>query len=148
MSSITEGLSSLIDQMVETDRRMARRAGQHIDNTNRILKDARKGSAASSSQAIALPEAMPVPFAPANRKMTKKWLEELVKPYKKADPKKFAGITKAKKLSIASFASWLDDRGIAVQNCWEECLSFPSPTELLAYWRAQGSPSLLSQKSR
>jgi len=142
MSSITDGLNHLIDQMVETDRRMARRAGQHIDNTNRILKNARQNSTTGSSSAIALPSAMPIPFAPTKRKMTKTWLSELVKPYKQADPKKFAGITAAKKLSTEKFASWLTERDISVMACWEECLSFPKPLELLAYWRAQGSPSL------
>ena len=39
MSSITDGLNHLIDQMVETDRRMARRAGEHIDRTNKILNE-------------------------------------------------------------------------------------------------------------
>lgn len=99
MSSITDGLNHLIDKMVETDRRMARRAGQHIDNTNRILEDARQGSQSRSSSAKALPSAMPIPFAPAKRKMTKTWLAELVKPYKQADPKKFQGITAAKAIN-------------------------------------------------
>ena len=147
MSSITDGLNHLIDQMVETDRRMARRAGQHIDNTKRILEEARKGSPTNSASAKALPSSMPVPFAPAKRKMTKAWLAELVKPYKQADPKKFQGITAAKKLSIDKFASWLTDRDIAVMSCWEECLNFPTPLELLAYWREQGSPPIARQKT-
>jgi hypothetical protein len=146
MSSITDGLNHLIDKMVETDRRMARRAGQHIDNTNRILEDARQGSQSRSSSAKALPSAMPIPFAPAKRKMTKTWLAELVKPYKQADPKKFKGITAAKKLSTEKFASWLTERDIAVMQCWEECLNFPSPMELLSYWRQQGSPQITQKE--
>lgn len=142
MSSVTDGLNHLIDKMVETDRRMARRAGQHIDNTNRILEDARQGSQTRTSSVKALPSAMPIPFAPAKRKMTKTWLIELVKPYKQADPKKFQGITAAKKLSTEKFAAWLTNRDIAVTACWEECLGFPSPMELLAYWREQGSPQI------
>ena len=142
MSSITDGLNQLIDQMVESDRRMARRAGQHIDNTKRILQEAQQKSSSRSSSAIALPSAMPIPFAPTKRKMTKTWLAELVKPYKQADPKKFQGITAAKKLSTDKFASWLTDRDIAVMSCWEECLDFPTPLELLAYWRKQGSPPI------
>jgi len=142
MSSITDGLNHLIDRMVETDRRMARRAGQHIDNTNRLLEDARQGSKTRTPSSKALPSAMPVPFAPAKRKMTKTWLSELVKPYKQADPKKYQGITAAKKLSIEKFAAWLTERDIAVIECWEECLNFPSPMELLAYWREQGSPQI------
>lgn len=142
MSSITDGLNQLIDQMVESDRRMARRAGQHIDNTKRILQEAQQKSSSCSSSANALPSAMPIPFAPAKRKMTKTWLAELVKPYKQADPKKFQGITAAKKLSTDKFASWLTDRDIAVTSCWEECLDFPTPLELLAYWRKQGSPPI------
>ena len=142
MSSITDGLNHLIDKMVETDRRMARRAGQHIDNTNRILEDARKRSDSSSSPVKALPSAMPIPFAPAKKKMTKTWLGELVKPYKQADPKKFQGITAAKKMSTEKLASWLTERDIAVMACWEECLNFPTPMELLAYWREQGSPQI------
>ena len=142
MSSITDGLNHLIDKMVETDRRMARRAGQHIDTTNRILEAARKRSDSRSSPFKALPSAMPIPFAPAKRKMTKAWLAELVKPYKQADPKKFQGITAAKKLSTEKFASWLTERDIAVMACWGECLNFPTPMELLAYWREQGSPQI------
>ena len=142
MSSITDGLNHLIDQMVESDRRMARRAGQHIDNTKRILQEAQQKSSSHSSSTKALSSAMPIPFAPAKRKMTKTWLAELVKPYKQADPKKFQGITAAKKLSTDKFASWLTDRDIAVMSCWEECLDFPTPLELLAYWRKQGSPPI------
>ncbi len=78
--------------------------------------------------------------------MTKTWLSELVKPYKQADPKKFQGITAAKKMSTEKFASWLTERDIAVmecwEECWEECLNIPSPMELLAYWRGQGSPQI------
>ena len=92
---------------------------------------------------LALATAIPIPFAPIRRKMTKKWLEELVKPYKQADPKKFQGITKAKKLSIDGFSSWLIERDVDVMGCWEECLTFPTPLELLSYWRSQGSPSLV-----
>ena len=147
MSSITDGLNHLIDQMVESARRMARRAGQHIDNTNRILQEAQQKSSSHSSSTKALPSAMPIPFAPAKRKMTKTWLAELVKPYKQADPKKFQGITAAKKLSTDKFASWLTDRDIAVMSCWEECLDFPTPLELLAYWREQGSPPIARQKT-
>lgn len=142
MSSITDGLNHLIDQMVETDRRMARRAGEHIDRTNKILDEARSSALSSHGQSKALPSAIPIPFAPVRRKMTKKWLEELVKPYKQADPKKFQGITKAKKLSIDGFSAWLIERDIDVMGCWVECLTFPTPLELLAYWRSQGSPSL------
>ena len=142
MSSITDGLNHLIDKMVETDRRMARRAGQHIDNTNRILEDARQGRKSRSSSLKALPSAMPIPFAPAKKKMTKTWLGELVKPYKKADPKKFKGITAARAMSTDKFASWLTERDIAVMACWDECLNFPTPMELLAYWREQGSPQI------
>ena len=87
MSSITDGLNHLIDQMVETDRRMARRAGEHIDRTNKILHEARSSSPAPQGQPKALPSAVPIPFAPVRRKMTKKWLEELVKPYKQVEPK-------------------------------------------------------------
>ena len=86
MSSITDGLNHLIDQMVETDRRMARRAGQHIDNTNQILKEARQNQSTELSSTKALPPGIPIPFAPAKRKMTKTWLAELVKPYKQAKP--------------------------------------------------------------
>ena len=143
MSSITDGLNHLIDQMVETDRRMARRAGEHIDITNKILHEARSSSPAPQGQPKALPSAIPIPFAPVRRKMTKKWLEELVKPYKQVEPKKFQGITKAKKLSIDGFSSWLIERDVDVMGCWEECLTFPTPLELLSYWRSQGSPSLV-----
>ena len=85
----------------------------------------------------------PVPFAPAKRKMTKDWLNKLYsrhKPY--FDKSTFKGITAAKTLSIPKYADWLSVRGIEVENCWIECLSFPSPDELLAFWRAQGSPAL------
>lgn len=143
MSSITDGLNHLIDQMVESDRRMARRAGEHIDITNKILHEARSSSPAPQGQPKALPSAIPIPFAPVRRKMTKKWLEELVKPYKQVEPKKFQGITKAKKLSIDGFSSWLIERDVDVMGCWEECLTFPTPLELLSYWRSQGSPSLV-----
>ena len=142
MSSITDGLNHLIDQMVETDRRMARRAGQHIDNTNKILKEARQNQSNELSPNKALPPGIPIPFAPAKRKMTKTWLAELVKPYKQAKPEKFKGITAAKKLSTEKFASWLTQRDISVMTCWEECLHFPTPIELLTYWREQGSPPL------
>ena len=90
----------------------------------------------------ALPPGIPIPFAPAKRKMTKTWLAELVKPYKQAKPEKFKGITAAKKLSTEKFASWLTQRDISVMTCWEECLNFPTPLELLTYWREQGSPPL------
>ena len=85
----------------------------------------------------------PVPFAPPKRKMTKDWLNKLYskhKPY--FDKSIFKGITAAKRLSIPKYADWLSVRGIDVENCWIECLSFPSPDELLAFWRAQGSPAL------
>ena len=143
MSSITDGLNHLIDQMVDTDRRMARRAGEHIDRTNKILHEARSSTPSAQGQPKALPSAIPIPFAPVRRKMTKRWLEELVKPYKQTVPKKFQGITKAKKLSIDGFSAWLIERDIDVMECWEECLTFPTPLELLAYWRSQGSPSLI-----
>ena len=142
MSSITDGLNHLIDQMVETDRRMARRAGEHIDKTNQILQEARTSAPASKGHIKELPSAIPIPFAPVRKRMTKKWLEELVKPYTQANPKKFQGITKAKGLSIDGFAAWLIERDIDVIACWEECLTFPTPLELLTYWRFQGPPSL------
>lgn len=142
MTSISDGLSNLIDRMVENDRRLARHTGEYIDKATQSLRDARGSAPTPTEQPKALRSSLPIPFAPARRKMTKKWLEELVKPYKKADPKKFQGITKAKSLSIAGFTAWLVERDIDVNGSWEECLSFPSPLELLAYWRSQGSPRL------
>ncbi len=142
MSSFTDGFNHLIDRMVEADRRMARRAGQHIDDTNRSLTDARQARKTETSQEKTLPLPRPIPFAPAKRRMTKTWLGELVKPYKQANPKKFQRITAAKTLSTEKFASWLTKRDVAVIACWEECLNFPTPLELLAFWREQGSPHI------
>lgn len=89
------------------------------------------------------PGGAPIPFPPAKRKLTKAWLNELYssnKPY--MDKSVFKGITKAKGMSVERYAAWLTERGINVDLCWSDCLTFPSPTELLAYWRNQGSPSL------
>ena len=75
--------------------------------------------------------------------MTKDWLNKLYsrhKPY--FDKSTFKGITSAKSLSVTKYADWLSVRGIDVENYWIECLSFPSPEALLAFWRAQGSPAL------
>jgi len=79
--------------------------------------------------------------------MTKDWLNKLYTSHKPCFEKSaFKGITNAKRLSVTNYADWLSERGIDVANYWTECLTFPSPEELLAFWRAQGSPTLSSSE--
>ena len=87
----------------------------------------------------------PIPFPPARRKLTKTWLNQLYSKQKPCfDKATFKGISAAKNLKAEAYAAWLSERGIDVQACWTASLSFPSPDELLAFWRAQGSPALSS----
>lgn len=60
MTSISDGLSNLIDRLVENDRRHARRTGEYIDSTKKTLDDA----AWESSKAVlkALPASSPSDF--------------------------------------------------------------------------------------
>jgi hypothetical protein len=95
----------------------------------------------------ALPTAASIPFAPAKRKLTKEWLNKLYVSHKSCFEKsRFKGITAAKRLSTDKYANWISERGIDVNACWSECLTFPLPEELLAFWRSQGSPCLLTTK--
>ena len=60
MSSITEGLSNLIDRMVETDRRLARRTGEYLDQTQQTLRDSQAPS--EETKPKALPALSPADF--------------------------------------------------------------------------------------
>jgi hypothetical protein len=87
MSSITEGLSNLIDRMVETDRRLARRTGEYIDKTQETLRDA--VTSEPSNDAKALPSASPSDFKGISDADLKKILRAYgVKGYTQRDGKK------------------------------------------------------------
>ena len=95
----------------------------------------------------ALPPAASIPFAPAKKRLTKEWLNKLYVSHKsRFEKSRFKGITAAKRLPTDKYANWIAERGIDVNACWSECLTFPLPEELLAFWRSQGSPCLSTTK--
>lgn len=52
MTSISDGLSDLIDRLVENDRRHARRTGEYIDATKKTLEAAASQSESSAPKAL------------------------------------------------------------------------------------------------
>ena len=134
--SASEALDQLCHEIKEDTLRTAR----FHDRLDRSLAETQQMAAANAST-TALPAA-DIPFAPARRKLTKAWLNELVKPYKQADPRKFKGITAIKRASIHDYIAWLAARDVDVMGCWALCLEFPPPKQLLTYWRSSGSPAL------
>lgn len=72
MTSITAGLDHLIETMVSTDRRMARRTGEHLDRMQEGLSDLRE-----EPQRLALPPSSAADF----QKFTDADLMKLLKAY-------------------------------------------------------------------
>ena len=131
--------SEALDQLCQEIKEDTLRTARFHDRLDRSLAETQQMAAANIRAAL---PAADIPFAPARRKLTKAWLNELVKPYKQADPSKFKGITAIKRQSIHDYIAWLSKRDIDVMGCWDLCLKFPTPKQLLAYWRSTGSPVL------
>lgn len=70
MTSITAGLDQLIGQMVDTDRRMARRTGKHLDRMQKGLAELHP-----QSQHLALPPSTAADFQKFNDADIKKLLK-------------------------------------------------------------------------
>ena len=82
-------------------------------------------------------------FRRARGRMTKAWLAEFWKLNKhRLTTEQRKGVTAAKDLGIQGFMAWLNERGLDAAAAFEQAQCFPSPYQLLAYWRGNGSPLL------
>ena len=111
--------------------------GQYLDRTESNLRSLEE---TDNQELPALPSAGPIPFPPASGRKTKTWVKALFKARKPLFPKdQFRG---SSKVASADLESWLTERGIPVDDCWQQARSFPSPEQLLAFWQQHGSPQL------
>ena len=112
MTSLSDGLSELIDRLVENDRRHARRTGEYIDKTNKIIEDSKTQPNAPSP--LALPASSPADFKGISDSDLKKILRAYgVKGYTQKEGKRLARKDRVKiaiehKVPVLSFAFLLE----------------------------------------
>ena len=112
MSSISDGLSDLIDRLVENDRRHARRTGEYIDETNKVINKSK--AEPSTPTPLALPASSPSDFKGISDSDLKKILRAYgVKGYTQREGKRLVRKDRVKiaiehKVPVLSFAFLLD----------------------------------------
>lgn len=134
--------SEALDQLCQEIKEDTLRTARFHDRLDQSLAETQRMAAANVRAAL---PAADIPFAPATRKLTKAWLNQLVKSQKHLfDKNAFRGKGKAGGAGVSAkrYAAWLTERGLDCMGCWALCLEFPTPEQLLAYWRSTGSPAL------
>lgn len=95
--TLSSDFNALYDQMVATDRRMARRVGEHLDTTMQLTKQLRETDATPT--APALPTSTPADFTSINDADLKKLLKAYgVKGYTQRNGKR---LRKADRVALA-----------------------------------------------
>ena len=131
--TISSSLKAAVSYSNELDARLARRIGKHLDSQTQSLAELQE-----TLDAPALPSGLLIPEAPKRRKLTKAFVNQVISQNKI----KLKGITAAKRLSLADYVAWVNERGVDINSMFQEALDTPSFVELAAYWRQNGSPCL------
>ena len=143
MGKIASRLKATIAELAAEEKQAAIRHGELYDAAHKFIA-AVDDVIDDPIQPKALPPAdLAIPFPPARGRMTKAWLAEFWKLNKhRLTTEQRKGVTAAKDLGIQGFMAWLNERGLDAAAAFEQAQCFPSPYQLLAYWRANGSPLL------
>ena len=143
MGKIASRLKATIAELAAEEKQAAIRHGELYDAAHKFIAAVDDVIDDPIQPKALAPAELDIPFPPSRGRMTKAWLAEFWKLNKqRLTTEQRKGVTAAKDLGIQGFMAWLNERGLDAAAAFEQAQCFPSPYQLLAYWRGNGSPLL------